>query len=214
MIFDELKKRGLAKNTQDGVSIPMHPMVRSLVLVLLAQILRPHGQTQGIKLSPATDRPQLVGALREILDLDSAPSAGHVVTLDLQTVGVDLAEVPLDEVLEFRRENLSAHRKYATEIRRYVRDLSLISDKERKRELRVRQEEIRDLAESLKGLSKKTWKKKAGFALSIAGAAWSAKTGNPIGAALAAGGAILGFQSTAKEAGAYSYIFRARGRYS
>jgi hypothetical protein len=120
----------------------------------------------------------------------------------------------LDEVLAFRSEHLPEHRQYATEVRRYVRDLSLISEKERKRELRVRQQEIRDLAESLKRLSKKAWKKKAAFALSIAGAAWTAKTGNPIGAALAVGGAILGFQSTAKEAGAYSYIFRARERYA
>src|SRR5207253_1019909 len=36
MILDELKKRNLAEDTKDGVSIPMHPMVRSLVLVLLA----------------------------------------------------------------------------------------------------------------------------------------------------------------------------------
>ena len=40
MIFKELKKRKLAKDSEDKVSIPMHPMVRSLILVLLAQILR------------------------------------------------------------------------------------------------------------------------------------------------------------------------------
>ena len=45
MIFDELKKRGLAKESEDNVSIPMHPKVRSLVLVLLSQILRPYGST-------------------------------------------------------------------------------------------------------------------------------------------------------------------------
>jgi hypothetical protein len=39
MILEELKRRNLAQDTKDGVSIPMHPMVRSLVLVLLAQIL-------------------------------------------------------------------------------------------------------------------------------------------------------------------------------
>jgi len=30
MIFEELKKRGLAKDSEDKVSIPMHPKVRSL----------------------------------------------------------------------------------------------------------------------------------------------------------------------------------------
>lgn len=210
MILEELKRRNLAEDTKDGVSIPMHPMVRSLVLVLLAQILRPSGKNSGLDLSPATDRPELVGALRELLSLESAPSAGHVVALDLQTVGVDLADVPLDEVLGFRRAHLPEHRRYATDVRRFVRDLSLLSQPERERELAVRKEEIRETAASLRGLSMKTWKRRAAFGLSIAGAAWTATTGNPIGAALAVGGAILGFQSTPKEAGAYSYIFRAR----
>ena len=44
MIFDELKKRGLARDSEDEVSVPMHPKVRSLVLVLLAQIVRPYGK--------------------------------------------------------------------------------------------------------------------------------------------------------------------------
>lgn len=32
MIFEELKTRGLAQDSKDGVSIPMHPMVRAIVL--------------------------------------------------------------------------------------------------------------------------------------------------------------------------------------
>ncbi len=42
-LFKELKTRGLAKETEDGKSIPMHPKVRSLVLLLLSQILRSYG---------------------------------------------------------------------------------------------------------------------------------------------------------------------------
>jgi hypothetical protein len=36
-IFRKLKEKNLARDTEDGVSIPMHPMVRALILVLLAQ---------------------------------------------------------------------------------------------------------------------------------------------------------------------------------
>jgi hypothetical protein len=208
MIVEELKRRGLARDTEDGVSIPMHPMVRSLVLVLLAQILRPYGKHQGLNLSPATDRADLVRALEQVLAIDAAPSSGHVVSLDLRTVGVDLAGVPLDEVLAYRREHLAAHRRYAANVRRFVRDLSLLPDTERKREFEGRENEIRDVADSLHRLSKKAWKRPAGFALSIAGAAWTVKTGDPLGAALSIGGAILGLESTSAEAGAYSYIFR------
>jgi len=78
-IFESLKKRGLARDSEDGVSVPMHPMVRALVLVLLAQILRPHGAAINAELSPATDRPQLIGALTEILSVSPIPSSGHVV---------------------------------------------------------------------------------------------------------------------------------------
>ncbi len=90
MIFEELKARGLARNSEDGVSIPMHPQVRALILILLAQILRPAGRDKGLDLSPATDRPQLVAALSELLSLPAMPSAGQVVSFDMETVGVDL----------------------------------------------------------------------------------------------------------------------------
>jgi len=63
-LLETLKAKGLARDSEDGKSIPMQPMVRSLILVLLSQILRPHGEKLGAELSPATDRPQLVQALR------------------------------------------------------------------------------------------------------------------------------------------------------
>ncbi len=53
MILDELKKRGLAEDSKDKVSIPLHPKVRSLVLIFLSQILRPYGSTINANLSPA-----------------------------------------------------------------------------------------------------------------------------------------------------------------
>ena len=93
MIFEELKARGLARDSEDGVSIPMHPMVRGIILVLLAQILRPYGKNFGVELSPATDQPQVVGALQELLSLPASPSAGRVVAFDLETVSVDLSSI-------------------------------------------------------------------------------------------------------------------------
>jgi hypothetical protein len=84
------------------VSIPLQPAVRSLVLVLLAQILRPYGARMGLDLSPVTDRPNVVTALTELLSLPDAPSTGSVVSFDMATVGVDFAPVPIDEVLDFR----------------------------------------------------------------------------------------------------------------
>jgi hypothetical protein len=215
-IFDSLKGQGLARDSEDGLSIPMHPMVRALVLVLLAQILRPHGTTINAELSPATDRGQLIGALTEVLSVSPAASSGNVVSSDLETVGVDLGSVPIDEVLAFRRENLKEHRSYARAVRRFVRDLSQMPEKERAKALKDRLEEIRDIANDLKTLSRKSWKRPASFAMSIAGAVWTLKTGDTIGALLAAGAAVLGGgdSKTETDTGAYSYLFRAATKYA
>ena len=75
MIFEELRARGLARDSEDAVSIPMHQNVRNLILVLLAQILQPRGAALGVELLPVTDRPQLVSALTELLSHPDAPSA-------------------------------------------------------------------------------------------------------------------------------------------
>lgn len=44
----KLRERGLAKTTEDGVSIPMHPVVRSAYLLVLAQLARETGARHGL----------------------------------------------------------------------------------------------------------------------------------------------------------------------
>ena len=180
-IIRELKARGLARDSKDGVSVPLHPQVHALVLVLLAQILRPYGERQGLVLQPATDQAQLVDSLRELLSLQSMPSAGHVVATDLATVGVDLSHVPMDEVLSFREEQGTSYRAYARSVRRFMRDLSLLDEAARAEAQEDRIEEIEDLASGLRRRSRSWWKRPASFRLSIAGSAWSALTGDLIG---------------------------------
>ena len=210
-IYRALKKRHLAKPSSDGASIPMHPLVRSLVLVLLSQILRTTGREQGLDLQPATDRPEIHHALRDILGAPLSPSAGHVVSLDLATVGIDLSSVPLDEVLGFRTQHRKEYRAYARDLRRFVRDLSTLDELEQRREMHDRQDEMREQAESLKKHARAAWKHPGSFALALAGAAWAAHSGDLLGALLAGGDALLGAsdrQTVAVEA--YSYLFQAR----
>src|SRR5712692_1546243 len=117
MIFEELVKRGLARESKDGVSIPMHRAVRMVILVLLAQLLAPRGpKVYNIGLSPCTDRPALVHALVEFLKIPGIGTSSEVMQLDVEHVGVDLTPVPIDEVLGFRRENFRAYRTYITEL--------------------------------------------------------------------------------------------------
>jgi len=214
MIFKELKKRGLARETEDGVSIPMHPMVRSLILTLLSQILRSHGEKMHAELNPVTDHSSLVESLIEMLNLPNAPSKGNVVAFDLARVGVDLAAVPIDEILSFRNENKDSYQRYRRSVRSFAYDLSQMPKEERKRRFQDRQAELDEIAANLRSIAHKAWKKPASFALMLTGAAWTYHTGDAFGAILAAGGATLGLEkSPSKEVGAYSYLFRAHERY-
>jgi hypothetical protein len=213
-IIKELKSQGLARKSQDGVSIPMHPMVRNLILVLLAQILRSKGNALVLELSPTTDWPQIVEALAELLSLPMMPSAGRVITFDLETVAPDLTKVPLDEVLDFRRQHIQEYRAYSRAVRTFVREVSLTTARDRSKAFQERQGELRDLAADLKNRSRKIWRKPAAVGLTAAGAAWICKPNDILGALLAGGVAAIGaLPERSHETGAYTYLFSAQQRF-
>lgn len=213
-IISEFKARGLAGDSKDGAPVPLHPQVHALVLVLHAQILRPYGERQGLVLQPATDQAQLVESLRELLSLQSMPSAGHVVATDLATVGVDLSRVPMDEVLSFREEQGMSYRAYARSVRKFMREISLLDEADRTEAQEDRIEEIEDLASGLRRRSRGWWKRPASFGLSIAGSAWSALTGDLIGPLVSGTQELLRHQERgSSDCEAYSYLFRAKQRF-
>ena len=216
LIVKELKARGLAEDSKDRVSIPMHRTVRALILVLLAQILRSKGESMGLTLSPATDQLRLVEALNEIISnsVTSTSSIGDIVSFDMAMVGTDLSSVPMDEVLDFRNQNYSQHRDYSLSVRHFARELSLMPVEERQSAFAKRQEELDDAAHAIKNANRKAWGKPISFAITLAGAAWTLQSGEPIGAAIAAAGAISGYvlnnTDEVPEVGVYSYLFSAR----
>jgi len=213
-IFDQLKKRRLAEDSRDGVSIPMNRSVRYIILILLSQILRSNGRKAGFELLPATDVPLLVGALSELLAKPMMPSAEHVISLDVQSVGVDVGSVPIDEILSFRAENREAYRKYARNLRLCIHELGLMAPQDQKLLLDQRQEEITSLASDLRKISRKAWKKPATFLLSAAGAAWRLHNDDVIGASIAGSAALLSLgKGESVNTGAYSYLFSARDRF-
>lgn len=152
--------------------------------------------------------------LQNLLSIPGTPSSGHVVSLDLETVGVDLGPVPVDEVLDFRRDHLEEHRAYARAIRGFIEKLSLLPEKERTKAMEDRQEEIRDIAGELRRISRKARKRPAYFALTGLGAAWALKAGDLVGAILTTGVGLIGAtgRDTA-QTGAFSYLFSASERY-
>ncbi len=210
-LFKSLKSRGLARDSEDGVSIPLHPLIRNLILVLLAQILKSKGAPLGFELSPATDQTRVVRALTELLDLPSIPSSGNVVEFDLQSVSVDLTKMPLDEILDFRAQHGKEHRAYARSAKLFAEELSRLPVNEREQRFLGRQQELNDLANDLRNTSRKAWKRPASFALSLAGAAWTYHQGDYLGALLSAAPvALTGIGDNNVDAGAFSYLFSAQ----
>jgi hypothetical protein len=213
-IVASLRARGLAGDSSDDVSIPMHPQVRSLILVLLAQILRPKGAELGVELCPTTDRPELVDALCKLVATDQPVAESTVVSFDLGIVGVDLGPFPIDEVLDFRRQHAAAHGQYRRKIKLFAGELSRLPLVERQLRFEERQAELDELAADLRRNARTAWRVPATFALSLAGAAWSARQGDPIAAMLAAGAAALaGASAPEPDLGAYSFLFRANRRF-
>ncbi len=104
-----------------------------------------------------------MAALSELLSKPGMPSAEHVVSLDMQAVGVDLGSVPIDEILSFRAENREAYRKYSRNLRLCIDDLGRMRPQEQQALLEERQEEITDLASDIRKKARGAWKKPETF---------------------------------------------------
>lgn len=215
IVLEQLIDRGLARPSEDGVSVPLHPAVRTFVLVVLPQLLRGPAEKAGYALQPASARPRTVQALLDTLTIDSLPTAGQVVAVDLEQVTLDLSSVPLDEVLDFRRQHGAEHRAYARELRHFVRDCAGFDQDARDEAFADRRDALADTADQLRRLARTSWRRPlATFGLGIAGSAVTLATGNLIGAGLGAAGALLGLRRQADPASAYSYLFQAQDQLS
>ena len=62
-LVDELKAAGLARPSEDGVSIPLHPTVRTTILVVLGQLSRTAGAKRGMECHPTTSSRQAISKL-------------------------------------------------------------------------------------------------------------------------------------------------------
>lgn len=209
----KLKERGLAKASEDGVSVSMHPAVRSAYLLVLAQLARETGARQGLDLHPVTNGRGAGTGFRRLLDVDVMPSRGQVVDFDLQVVAVDLDTIPLEDALAFKRESGGAHRRYMQNLRTFTLELSVMEEVDRARALADRRADLQDEARDLRERASQAWrspKAVSGLGLGIAGAAWSVATGNPVPAILAGIGAGLNMLPGKADGSAYSYLFEAR----
>ena len=216
MLFEELQERGLARHSADGVSIPLHPVVRTLILVLLAQILRVAGPRLGLELFPATDRPEVHATLVQLLDLPSQDSTeGQVVSFDLDFVAPRLDAVPLDEVVSFRAAHGAEYRAYARRMRAAVREIAAVEPEARDNLLADRRAEMIEAGEALRRGPLRTFGAVAGIGLGVAGGIASIKTGDVVGGVLSASAAVAGAAASPPDATtAFSYLFAIQQRFA
>ena len=220
VLHQSLLERGLASRSQDGVSIPMHREVRGLILVLLSQIIKSREDHLGITLSPATDQVRFVKGLNQILVNVSAssPTPADLVSFDTNVVGIDLASVPMEEVLAFRAEHYSQHRDYRLAVRKFARELSEMPAEERPAVMEQREEELKDAASDLSLRYLPSWRQTATFALGLFAAGMSAYAGRsgeieylvPATAAVGLSAVLNLFGARDADLGCYSYLFEAK----
>ena len=211
MLIEELTSRGLARSSEDGVSVPLHPYVRTAILVLLSQLVREAGRVRGLHLNPTTNRGEPVQALLSLLNIPQMPTRGDVVTMDLEAVTLNLESVPLDDVLQFRTEHGADYRAYARDLHKILIEISILPADARSTVLLDRQEELSDRAHDLRKASRRTWRLPlARFSFGAAGAAWNLATGDVPGAITSLGSSLLELHAEGPEtAAAYSYLFSA-----
>jgi hypothetical protein len=165
-----------------------------------------------VQFAPGADGRGAEEAFRTFLELEPMPTRGQVVSFDLEVVSVDLEQVPLDEVLQFKAENQGAHRKYMQNLRTFAEDLGKLNAVDRARAILDRKADLEEEAHDLRQRSWQAWKRPTavgGFALGLTGAGISMATESVVPGIIGALIAALGMVPGAQSASAYSYLFQA-----
>ena len=217
-LIDELQAQGLARPSENRVSVLLHPVVRTTILVILAQLARVAGAKRGMTIHPATNNSRAVTDLVDTLSRETMPSRDRVIKLDLEPVTFDLESIPLDDVLQFRKEHKDSHRAYMRDLRGFMAELADIDDpNERETRLLERRQEIADAAHDIQESTLRAFGKglTSPWSLGIAGGFWSWTNEDPIGLALTGVGLIKEIvSSNSKNVSAYSYIFDVKHTFS
>ncbi|WP_058041268.1 hypothetical protein [Streptomyces roseifaciens] len=225
--LDAMHRRGLA--IPIGPPHPSHvelahPVIRQLVLLAYCRALH-HDLQQATDFSL---QPVAHATSPEALSNDyfSRPShedyvwtraqhTGMIVDADLNEICPDLSDVPLDEVLDFRREHGKQFRSYAEGVRALVSTWQGLTDDQVTAELRERRARLKSEARDLLSVSQQAFLRNTGtVTLGLSGAVWTALHGGDlIGALLAATAAGAAITRPAPSVTAYSYLFAVKRKW-
>lgn len=220
-IVDELGSHDLAipderSEINGGYGFPVQEHVRDFIHAALTQLIRRPAEAQGLSLQPADEvyHEDQYGVARLLRDTQY-PNLGQIVSLDLTQVTFDLDDIPLDEVLDFKRQHGAAHRRYAKDLRQFGLELSLTPPSQMDKAMDDRRQQLADAADGLRRFARESWRRPvASFGLGISGAAMAWSQGNPVGAGISALGGILGLKRQAEPGSAFTYLFAAQRKLS
>jgi hypothetical protein len=218
-VFSELLyDKGLAGRVSDSGLVVISSYAKLLVLTVFLRILAVCvSRSSNISLQPVAHGEIVSAWLRAHehylggLGLRSITRDRftRIIHDDLAAVVPDLSIVPLDEILDFRREHGHHYRAYVRSLRQFFLNSTTLSDAEFEEATRIRSEEVAEALADLRRLSRISFgRPAAGFALALAGSVWTGVHGDPIGATLSALVAAAAVQTPKVPASDYSYFLR------
>jgi hypothetical protein len=140
-------------------------------------------------------------------------SRAKIILSDLLYLDLDLSAVPLDEVLDFRRQYAVDYRSYSHDVRQFALELSLLSESDQSSALDDRHIELDYRAKQLRKIGRSEFAHRTlSMGFGFAGAAWTLAHGDAWAAVFAAGAVAAGISKAAPEpvGAAYTYILRAQ----
>ena len=138
-------------------------------------------------------------------------SRARIILNDLLHLDLDLSAVPLDEVLDFRRQYAAEYRSYSHQVRQFALELSLLPESDQSFALEDRRTELDSRARQLRKIGHSAFAHRTlSMGFGFAGAAWTLAHGDVWAAAFAAGAIAAGISKPDPEpiGAAYTYILR------
>jgi len=217
MVWEEMRRRGYASRIRYDNSIYLNRGAWAVILAFLAQALRPAGRSLGLDLLPATDNPNLLDGFRTVFyraRRDPAISVADVVTFDLEQVALDLTDVPIDDLLEFRQQYGGEYQRYSSSIRTFAHEVALTPEVDRGALLQDRRNELAADADELMHIARTWWRQPvASVSIGLAGAVLAGTHGDWSAATLSLLSGIVGAAGRPDHSTAYSYLFRTGSRF-
>ena len=182
--------------------------VADLIIALAAQISR-------VKIRDFDLHPFAFDGVTRAHDvvLSATSPLARTVELDLNGIGTSLPNVPLDEILDFRRQHGAQYRAYALDVRKAAIELSMASPQQRRDLERLRLDGLRERADELRQLNRASFSSKLAVTLSLIGAGWSAKQGDDIAGIVAGLAGLAGMFAQPPTLDPQAYLWAVRSHF-